>query len=341
MGKQTSQSETVASRACRSVHLNLISNYFRIWKFATMKEASLRIRTIFLLRSSRLFLFYRRHIDLCTSDTYSKYAAPAAEYDLFRHLSRRFYLRKGLNLRQRVQCALHHYRYEDESFGAAYKQRVYRRGGLLLWRKIVDGVKFEIRLILADIYAAEGEISVALTVDNERLHSISFSWVSRLLAGSSSAAIFIAANQGRWRKDHEFHDKFNSAFPQSAPNFACYAALQGLALAVGATEMRAVSSRHQVCYLPDNVRHFENAYDGFWQSVGGVALPSCDYVLPVPQPTKPLSEVPAKHRKRALTRRVMLNEISDAAKRVIAAHFHGTPLQPVVVGSSYKVATRR
>lgn len=307
--------------------LKLASNYFHAWSFIRVKDAPLRARIAFLLRSSRIFFFYREHIELSASNVYANYVVPTGTYDLFPHLSRRYYLSKDLNLRQRVQCLLFHCRYEEVSFDAAYKQQVYSEGGLILWEKIVDGTTFKIRLVLADRYAAEGDLSVSLTVDNERLHSVSFSWVTGELAGGAPAGIFISANQGRWRKDHEYHDKFNTVFPQNSPNFACYAALQGVAQAVGATEMRAVSSRRQVCHEPDDVRNFDNAYESFWETVGGAAQASGDYVLPVPQPMKPLSEVAAKHRKRAANRRATLNEISEGATRAVAAHFHGLPLQ--------------
>jgi uncharacterized protein VirK/YbjX len=293
-----------------------------------MNDAPLRARIGFLLRSSRIFFFYRQHIELCSVNVYANYLVPTGSYDVFPHLSRRHYLSKDLDLRQRVQCLLFHCKYEDASFDACYKQQVYFEGGLLLWEKIVDGTTFRIRLVLADRYAAEGDLSVSLTVDDERLHSVSFSWVTGELAGGAPVGIFIAANQGRWRKDHEYHDKFNAAFPQNSPNFACYAALQGVAQAVGASEMRAVSSRRQVCHDPGEIRNFDNAYESFWETVGGRAEASGDYVLPVPQPMKPLSEVAAKHRKRAANRRATLTEINEGAARAVAAHFHGAALRP-------------
>jgi uncharacterized protein VirK/YbjX len=333
-GMQRPAVRNIAERLrCRSAQsairpaLRVLSHYCRVWSFVKDKDVPLRVRIAFLLRSSRFFLFYRDHIRLCGSDVYANYLVPSGTYDLFPHLSRRYYLSKDLGLRERVQCMLFHFRHEEASFNAGYKQQVYSEGGMVLWEKIVDGASFKIRLTLADRYAAEGDLSVSLTVDGERLHSISFSWVTGNLAGGAPVGIFIAANQGRWRKDHEYHDKFNAAFPQNAPNFFCYAALQGLAHAVGAPEMRAVSSRLQVCYVSEDIKHFDNAYESFWETVGGIAEPSGGYILPVPQPVKPLSEVPAKHRKRAANRRAMLNEISEGALRVVAAHFRGVPLQ--------------
>ncbi|MFL6676152.1 MAG: DUF535 family protein [Massilia sp.] len=277
-----------------------------------------------ILRSARVLLFLREHAELARLPIYADYVAPAAGEDRFHHLSRRFYLAKNLSLRERVECILAHYRFEEASFSPTYKLKVYRSGGLMLWSKLVGETHCALHLVLADRYAAEGDLSITLTVNGEVLHSIDFSWVCGKFAGSKAAMLpFVSANQGRWRRDHHVHDKFNATFPLSAPNFFCYAAMQGLAQAIGVTEVIGVSSELQVCYSSDDVKHFHNAYEAFWEAVGGVALAPRGYRLPVPQPMKPLSEVAAKHRKRSALRRAALKEISDAAFAVIAAHFQG------------------
>jgi uncharacterized protein VirK/YbjX len=194
---------------------------------------------------------------------------------------------------------------------------------LLLWSREVDGVQFSIRLALGYRYAAEGDLSISLLVGRERLHSISFSWIAPDTGTDAPVGLFVTANQGRWRKDHEFLDSFNTAFPQSSPSYVCYAALQGLARTVGASHMRTVASRLQVCWAPDKAGHFENAYDAFWEAVGGQRQPSGAYRLPVPQPMKPLSEVAAKHRKRTAMRRALLQAVSESTSQVIGSHLRG------------------
>lgn len=284
--------------------------------------APLPVRAKLVLRSARVFLFYRAHSRLCSLDTWANYVAPTVAPDVFHHLSRRFYLARNLRARQRIEFLLTHYCFEEAAFSPAFRQQVYRNGGLLLWGALVHDTQFEIRLLLADRYAAEGDLSVCLMVGPERLHSISFSWANAEFATSKQTIVpFITANQGRRRRDEHLQEMFDAAFPQNARNFACYAAMQGIAQAIGAVEMLAVSSRLQVCYRPGDGKHFANAYDIFWNAVGGVELAACGFALPVPRPLKPLPEVPAKHRKRTALKRQLWAEITESSKAAMAAYF--------------------
>lgn len=302
----------------------LIGHFMHTCAAALGVDEPLRTRLTMILRSARVFLFHRTHRDLLRLPVYADYVLPAAPgYDLFHHLARRYYLSRDLDLRERVAALAAHYRFEESGFDAGYKVQVYRADGLQLWSREVDGVQFSIRLALGYRYAAEGDLSISLLVGRERLHSISFSWTAPDPGTDAPVGLFVAANQGRWRKDHEFLDSFNKAFPQNSPSYVCYAALQGLARTVGASHMWAVSSRRQVCWSPDKAGHFENAYDAFWEAVGGQRQPSDAYRLPVPQPFKPLSEVAAKHRKRTAMRRALLQAVSESTSQVIGAHLRG------------------
>jgi uncharacterized protein VirK/YbjX len=304
----------------------LVGHFVHTCVAALRIDEPLRIRLAIILRSSRVFLFHRMHRDLLRLPVYADHVVPAAPgYDIFHHLGRRYYLSRDLDLRERVAALAWHYRFEETGFDAGYKLQVYRAGGLQLWSREVDGVQFSIRLALGYRYAAEGDLSISVLVGHERLHSISFSWAAPDTGEDAPVGLFVTANQGRWRKDHEFLDSFNQAFPQSSPSYVCYAALQGVARAVGASHMRTVVSRLQVCWAADKAGHFENAYDAFWEAVGGQRLPSGAYRLPVPQPMKPLSEVAAKHRKRTAMRRALLQAVSESTGQVISSHLRGDP----------------
>src|SRR5262249_22300491 len=54
-------------------------------------------------------------------------------------------LARNLDLRQRLRCALHHYRYEQVTFAPSYVDSVYRAEGLELWRHQEDEHVFDIR----------------------------------------------------------------------------------------------------------------------------------------------------------------------------------------------------
>jgi uncharacterized protein VirK/YbjX len=286
-----------------------------------------------IARSLRVLLFYRAHRALLTLDVYRHFITQVHD-DVFHHLSHRNYLAKDLTLGERVRCVLVHYRFEELMFDTAYKRAVYRDGGLVLWKHDADGVRFEIRLVMAERLNAEGDLTIVALANGERLHRLSFSWVDHRFAGlarppvpslSSSLVPFAARNQGSRIDAGAGFEAFERAFPNNSPSFFCFAALQGLAEALGMDTIVAVKSHSQCVYDPRDEKHFANAYDGFWQTLGGEPMAGRGWRIALPLALKPLSETPAKHRKRAATRRAHWRTIGDAARTVLAPHLAHTP----------------
>jgi len=273
-------------------------------------------------RSLRVLLFRRAHRQLLALDIHRRYVALAHD-DVFHHLSHRHYLAKGLSLRQRVQCVLAHYRFEEGAFDAAYKRAVYRNGGLLLWR-LEDAAgrrRFEIRLEMAPRLSAEGDLTIAMRADGACLHRLSFSWVDGAFAGVAAPVVpFIARNQGHRLDAAAAFAAFEQAFPHNSPGFFCFAALQGIALALGMRQAVAVKAACQSAWKPADARHFANAYDGFWESLGGVPMAGRCWRIALPFHLKPLSGVPARHRKRAALRRGYWQAIERSARLALQRH---------------------
>lgn len=278
-------------------------------------------------RSARVLLFYRAHHELLALDIYRRYLTRAHD-DVFHHLSHRHYLAKGLSLRQRLECARTHYRFEDATFDAAYKRAVYLHGGLVLWRHEAAATQFVIVLEMASRLNAEGDLTLSASAGGKCLHRLSFSWTSREFAGLAAAAPasapalvpFIARNQGHRADAADAFDAFERAFPHNSPSFFCFAALQGIAEALGVGQAAAVKAQWQSACHPADQARFTNAYDGFWQALGGVAGEGRVWLIDLQYRLKPLSETPAKHRKRAAMRREHWRAIGDAARAAIAQH---------------------
>jgi len=278
-----------------------------------------------ITRSARVLLFYRAHASLLKTDIYRHYLARAHD-DVFHHLSHRHYLAKGLSLRQRIRCVAAHTRFEDTTFDAAYKRAVYRNGGLLLWRVETGGRRFAIALDMANRLNAEGDLTLTLSTDGTCLHRLSFSWVEGGFGSDSivDATIpvvpFIARNQGHRADAADAFSAFEQAFPNNSPSFFCFAALQGIAQALGMNQAVAVKSAWQSACDPAHDRHFVNAYDGFWERLGGIAMAGRGWRIALPLQLKPLPEMPARHRKRAAMRRAHWSAISEAACAALRPH---------------------
>jgi len=296
-------------------------------------------------RSLRVLLFYRAHEDLLALGVYRDHVTRVHD-DVFHHLSHRHYLARDVPLRERVRCVLVHYRFEDATFDAGYKQAVYRDGGLVLWRHAANGAHVEVRLEMAQRLNAEGDLTLILLADGRRVHRLSFSWVDARFSGTGTGAgpdtagilPFIARNQGRRADALDAIGAFKRAFPDNSPlvktpGFFCLAALQGIAQALDMDRAVAVKAAWQCAYDRRDASQFANAYDGFWQVLGGVDLPGRGMRIALPFYMKPLSEVPSKHRKRAAQRHAQWRAIGESARLALLAHLAPAPATAVPLPS--------
>ncbi|QNA89636.1 DUF535 domain-containing protein [Massilia sp. Dwa41.01b] len=306
----------------------------RHWR-AGRRQLRLSSWLMSILRSARVLMFYRDHAALCQLDVYRNYVMLRSHDDPFHHLSHRGYLVRGLSASDRVRCVLSHYRFEETTFNAAYKQAVYAAGGLALWRQTVGENEFVIRLEMASRMNAEGDLTIALVADGKVLHRLSFSWIEGAVAGVPSPLVpFIARNQGRWTDSGEAFDAFERCFPNNSPSFFTFAAMQGVAQAVGMEQVVAVKCSSHIAFDPDQLKHFTNAYDGFWKLLGGVEMAGHAWLVALPFYLKPLADMPSKHRKRAAQRREYWRAIGDSTRATLqrhlqharAHHEHASPL---------------
>ncbi|TFW31530.1 DUF535 family protein [Massilia horti] len=298
----------------------IFAHLARHW-LARRRQYSLPSWMLCIVRSLRVMLYYRDHRALCQLDVYRHYVAAPPNDDLFHHLSHRDYLVKGLSARQRVQCVLAHYRFEETTFNNAYKQAVYVHRSLPLWQHACEHGSFMLQLEMASRSNAEGDLTIAFLANGKCLHRLSFSWVEGALAGvAAPMTILVARNQGRWTDSGHAFEAFERAFPNNSPSFFCFAAIQGVAQAVGLTQVVAVKCTAHIAYDPADVRHFANAYDGFWKVLGGTEMAGPGYLIKLPFYLKPLADMPSKHRKRAAQRREYWKAIGDGARTTLQRH---------------------
>lgn len=298
----------------------ILSHLFLHWDHRR-KSYHLLSLGLSILRSSRVLIFFSEHCKLCQLDNYRNYVARTVPHDLFHHLNHRYYLAKHLSVQQRIQCAISHYHFENITFSDAYKQLVYFEQGLPLWTKTVDENLFSIELSIGDRTIPEGDLCIALLVNKRTLHKINFSWVKgHILQLDSHILPFIGRTQGSGHNDPPARVWFDRSFPQNSPLFFCFSALQGLAQAIGATEIFGISSHNQVGFDLNDTTHFINTYDAFWESLGGKKTSELGYSIPVPFHMKPISEISSKHRKRAVARRKYWKEIDDSARMTLETY---------------------
>lgn len=268
--------------------------------------------------------FWREHQSLTRLDPVRRLRGVPAD-DLFLHISGHDYLARGLKAGERMRCALSHYRFEDATFDAAWLGAVYGGGGLALWQHEGDGSSFALRLAMSPRQDPEGELTLALVVDGQVLHRLSWAWVEGSLFGLALPVVpFVTRNDGLWRDAGGAFDAFERVFPNNSPSFFCFAALQGMAQALEIDRVVAVRAAAHVAHDATRseaaARAFDNAYDGFWRILGGTELDARAFLVPLPFYLKPLQDMPSKHRKRAAQRREHWRAIGDAARGAALRH---------------------
>lgn len=285
---------------------------------ARRRESGWKSLVASMVRSARVLAFVDAHQRFLALDVSRNYLAADWNTNLFHHLSQRAYLIEGLSMRKRIAYLHSHYAFEDQTFRAAYKRKVYLEDGLTLWETRQGGNHTAITLGLSPRWAPEGELSVCLLVNGTRLHCLSFNWIEGGTVSMDSQVLpFIGRNQGASSEAQPALASFNACFPNNSPSFFCFSALQGLAQALGMTSVVGIKGRANICFDRGAERSFINAYDKFWASLNGQEISGHAYLISLPFHQKPLADVAARHRKRAAMRRSYWEAISTSARRTL------------------------
>ncbi|MFL6717694.1 MAG: DUF535 family protein [Burkholderiaceae bacterium] len=271
-----------------------------------------------MVRSTRVLALVDAHQRFLALDVSRNYLAAEWNTNLFHHLSQRAYLIEGLSIQERITYLHDHYAFENQTFGVAYKRKIYLEDGFTLWEAWQGGSHIAITLSLSPRCAPEGELSVCLMVNGTRLHCLSFNWIAGGTVGMGSQMLpFIGRNQGASAQAQQALASFNGCFPNNSPSFFCFSALQGLAQALGMTSVLGIKGEANICFERCAASSFINAYDRFWTSLEGKEIAEHAYLISLPFYQKPLSEVATKHRKRAAMRRAHWEGISASARKAL------------------------
>lgn len=295
-----------------------------IWHYAAHNFRAIRREfgwgswLLSIWRQLRVFAVLPDAIALLQTPSYAHHAREAFPRPLLHFCSARYYLRKGLSTKERIDLARDHVDTEHSLFGETYFSRIYEQQPLQLWSHHQNGHHFHLMLKLAGRALPEGDLQLTLLVDDEPLHKVGFSWMSDPVFDAPS--IYVARNQSRWRKDTWVLDAFEAAFPNNSAMMFTYAALQGMAKAAGSTRIMGVRTEQQIAHKSNSPSSFSNSYTEFWKKLGGADDQNAIGIsIPIPFFLTPIHEVASKHRRRAIQRREYWANIEASSERTIAS----------------------
>jgi len=270
-----------------------------------------------VLAALRILLFPKTMFKFHSMELTSKLSNPIRKHDPLYFLTHSHHISKRFSLRQRVQAAMDHHKYEF-NYDSEYARQVYRSEGLLLWERVVDNVKFAIVLIASEDNRHEGDLSVILSVDDTRLCRMSFCYLNADIFGlPSQMTILISRNQ---INRISARDSFDRCFKQNTPQFFCLAAICGIALSSEFKTLFAIKHDSQIAYEEKFDPGFRHSYTALWERFDAIEIERHVYMLNVPLNLRPLRSLESGHRARARKRRMHWDDISQSARSCIVNH---------------------
>ena len=221
------------------------------------------------------------------------------------------YLVRDLTTGQRAASFVHHYRRLTETLPASTLRQCLREF-IRLHEIPAEGNRFTITMGLSRDFDKEGEFSLNLHVDSEVVFLLSFTIVPGATVNSSSPEVLLISRlQGMKGSYHLIHLATKSLH-NVAPDAVLLAALQGIALAFGISEIAAVSASRQSSCTSDSAAAFQQAYDLFFEGLDIERSSDGFYRTPVPIEPKPLAHVKKGHKIRTKEKRAFKLAVQTA-----------------------------
>ena len=223
------------------------------------------------------------------------------------------YLHRNILLSERLRVLKEHYEFVTRNFTQPAMARIYSSRGSLLTDLPMEGVvTFSLRLIYANCFEKEGELTIVLVDEatTKILYALSFSVIS---FRAEPKQMFIGGLQGT-KQDNireltiEITRKMHGLRPKALLLFVA----QHLASLWGMGSLRAVSNEQSI-YRDFRLRKKKISadYDEFWIESGGQSGPDGLFNLPIRFEPRPMTDFKANKRPVYRKRYEMLEQIAQ------------------------------
>lgn len=256
--------------------------------------------------------------ELFTIPAFAQLMAAQPQTDALFFISHRHFLSREFGAAARMASVLEHFRFEQAHFAPALLLTLHGEG-LRLWGH-EGGCDIRLRSNAATRH--EGPLSLVLRRGGRTVHELSFAWIDAQHLGmerDSGPVLFATRNQSLQADAPELAG-FRSDFPQNSPPYFVFAALNGVAAALGQQRIVGVRDVCQIAFEPRHQAGFKRSYDDFWCGFGGQPVGTHGLQMPVPAAVVPLEQLQAKHRARARQRREHWCRIAEAARAALSPY---------------------
>jgi uncharacterized protein VirK/YbjX len=259
------------------------------------------------------------------------YADLANDYPrfAFKYLARE-YLARGLTVRERASCFVHHYLWLHEKLPGELVKRILRQGIPLV--TIEDGIThIGIELSFWGTVDKEGELSLILKVNGEKIFTLSFTVVpGRVVKSDAPDVLLITQLQGEKGKVRQISLVYR-ILHGAGPAPLLLTVLESIGDAFSIRALACISANDQSFYRDEFVTSFQNAYDTFFAIRGMTKNDANVFLCPIPTSEKPLELTKRKDKRRTLKRRELKRLIRESVRRVICEACNGDDVIPAQV----------
>ena len=239
--------------------------------------------------------------------------------DPFFAVSHHYYLCQTLSPKLRLKAAWDHYNFVDLHIDAALLNQI-AAPGLALWSASTQDHQLEIRLMLGNDNMYEGGLSAVFLVDDQRVGVMSFSIVDGADFGVRPGPILLLC-RNQTTSDRWYQKALQDNFKQIALSYMMLAAVAGVGQALGKEEILAICEDVHPAFEDTSVNQMKASYSEFWAKYGATPLHSGIVRIGLPLATTPLDQVQSNHRRRAKTRRAVMNDIASASQKAFGTSF--------------------
>jgi uncharacterized protein VirK/YbjX len=270
------------------------------------------------LAAARILLFPKTIAQFKSMNLVEKLNHPTRKLDPLYFIVHKYYVSKQLSLRQRVDVAMEHHKYESQVYNREYMRQVYRSNGIILWERSFDDLHFTIILIASLDNRHEGDLTVILYVNKIILCQMSFCYLNSNIFGVSPCMTMLVSRNQTGRNSSR--QLFDQCFKQNSPQLFCLSALCGIALTNEFRIMFAIKHDAQIAYEEPLHQGFRNSYTALWEKFDAVEIDGHVFMLNVPLSLCPVELVSRVHRRRARARRQHWDEIIRSTRLSMAKY---------------------
>ena len=224
----------------------------------------------------------------------------------------------NLSVGERASMVAHHYQLLRERLGLDFLNNSIENE-VLIWSATDDPQGPRIVAKSANQYDFEGELNLRFLMGPDLLYIMSFIVSPGSIWGREEPNVIVVTRVQGIRLFLKEMKTATAISGDCGPRLLLFAALEGLAIAMGVQQIIGIGVRMQIAtsFGPIKSPSFLENYDLFWRSLNGQFRLDGNFNLTAPSLNKSLENTPSKHRTRALRRRIY----RDLAMRTVMRTF--------------------